>query len=174
MNKSSVWTIGHSTRSIEVFLSMLASFDIRNLADVRTYPGSRRYPHFNQENFSVALENAGIKYFHFPDLGGRRKPSPDSINTAWRNTAFRGYADHMQTPAFEKAITDLQLLASQRATAYMCSEAVWWSCHRALISDFLKAEGWQVFHIMDINKASEHPYTSAAKVKQGMLFYGGE
>ena len=139
---SSIWTIGHSTRSIEVFLLMLSSFQINTLVDVRTYPGSRRYPHFNQENLSRSLEEAGIRYYHFPELGGRRKPSPDSVNTAWRNTAFRGYADHMQTPAFKKSIIDLEKIAKESNTAYMCSEAVWWSCHRALISDYLKAEGW--------------------------------
>ena len=172
MHMPSIWTIGHSTRSIEVFLSMLSSFQINNLVDVRTYPGSRRYPHFNQENLSRSLEEAGIRYFHFPDLGGRRKPVPDSVNTAWRNTAFRGYADHMQTPAFIDSVNNLEKIAKEANTAYMCSEAVWWSCHRALISDYLKAEGWKVYHIMDVDKASEHPYTSAAKVKQGNLFYG--
>ena len=170
----SIYTIGHSTRSFELFVSMLSSFAIKHLADVRTYPGSRKYPHFNQENLQQSLQNAGIRYYHFPGLGGRRKPSPDSVNTAWRNDAFRGYADHMQTPEFIKGITELKTLASAEATAYMCSEAVWWRCHRALISDFLKSEGWQVLHIMDVGKASEHPFTSAAKVQQGNLFYGGD
>lgn len=171
---ASIWTIGHSTRSIELFISMLSAFAIKNLADVRTYPGSRKYPHFNQDNLRESLQSAGIRYYHFPGLGGRRKPLRDSVNTAWRNEAFRGYADHMQTPEFEKAIADLKALAAAAPTVYMCSEAVWWRCHRALISDHLKSEGWQVLHIMDVNKASEHPYTSAAKVQQGNLFYGTE
>jgi uncharacterized protein (DUF488 family) len=166
-----IWTIGHSTRSPEEFLSILKSFNIEVLIDIRTFPGSRRYPHFNKESLSESLAQNGIHYLHFIELGGRRKPLPDSVNTAWRHPSFRGYADHMQTPEFLKAISELQDIASSKRVAYMCSESMWWKCHRALVSDYLKAKGWNVQHIMDVNKSSEHPYTSPARAVQGNLFY---
>jgi uncharacterized protein (DUF488 family) len=166
-----IWTIGHSTRTLEDFLSILASFNIEVLADVRNFPGSKRYPHFNKETLADALMNEQVEYVHFKDLGGRRKPVTGSVNTAWRNDAFRGYADYMGTAEFKKSIDDLKAIASNRATAYMCSEAVWWSCHRSLISDQLKAEGWKVIHIMDKNKGSEHPYTKPARIVNGKLSY---
>lgn len=166
-----VFTIGHSTRTIEEFIAMLQNFDIKILADIRRYPGSKRYPHFNKSELEEYLKDAGIKYIHFPDLGGRRKPKPDSENTAWRNAAFQGYADYMETEEFKEAIRKLERLAEKENLVYMCSEAVWWRCHRSLISDYLKAEGWKVMHIMDINKAQEHPYSKPAKVDQGRLFY---
>lgn len=166
-----IWTIGHSTRSIEEFLSILKSFNIQVLVDIRTFPGSRRYPHFNKESLSESLDQNGIQYLHFIELGGRRKPLPDSVNTAWRHPSFRGYADHMQTPEFLKAISKLQDIASSKRVAYMCSESMWWKCHRALVSDYMKAKGWNVQHIMDVNKSSEHPYTAPARAVQGNLFY---
>ena len=113
----------------------------------------------------------GISYLHMPALGGRRTPRRDSSNTAWRNKAFQGYADYMETPEFKAAIDDLQVLATTRSVAYMCSEAVWWRCHRALVSDYLKVKGWKVLHIMDFSKVTEHPYTAPAKEVQGKLFY---
>lgn len=166
-----IWTIGHSTRTLEEFLAMLHSFDISVLADVRNFPGSKRYPHFNKEPLADALLSEQIDYLHFKDLGGRRKPVMGSVNTAWRNDAFRGYADYMQSETFQKALDDLKAIASNRSTAYMCSEAVWWSCHRSLISDQLKSEGWEVLHIMDTGKASEHPYTKPARIVDGRLSY---
>ena len=122
---------------------------------------------------SPALEQTGIRYIWMPDLGGRRKPKPDSINTAWRNAAFRGYADHMQTPIFKKALATLEELAATQPTAYMCSEAVWWRCHRGLISDALKAKGWDVLHIT-VGGVKAHPYTPAARVEGGQLSYSQE
>jgi uncharacterized protein (DUF488 family) len=166
-----IWTIGHSTRTEKEFLELLQSCDIKLLVDVRTLPGSRRYPHFNQENLVKSLEQQGIRYQHIPELGGRRKPRPDSINTAWRNESFRGYADYMETAGFKNALSQLESLAAHERTAYMCSEAVWWKCHRALISDALKAKGWTVLHISDKKKTQEHPYTKPAKEIQGKLFY---
>lgn len=166
-----IWTIGHSTRSLEDFLALLQAFSICSLADIRNFPGSRRYPHFNKEALEHSLPAAGIGYFHLKDLGGRRKPVDNSINTAWKSAAFRGYADYMQTSDFKKAIEVLEIIAKKQATAYMCSEAVWWSCHRALVSDYLKSTGWTVLHIMDINKATEHPYTKPARTADGMLRY---
>jgi uncharacterized protein (DUF488 family) len=166
-----IWTIGHSTRSIDDFIAILKSFDIAVLADIRSMPGSNRYPHFNQPALDAALHNAGIRYIHMPDLGGRRKARPDSANTAWQNKAFMGYADYMETDQFKQAITTLQQIAEKEKVAYMCSEAVWWRCHRSLVSDYLKINGWTVMHIMDLGKATEHPYTSPARPVQGKLFY---
>jgi len=150
---------------------MLRSFDIKVLADIRSLPGSKMYPHFNQDDLTSSLNKAGITYIHMPALGGRRKPLKDSHNTAWRNKAFMGYADYMETDEFKKGIAALEAIAQREPTAYMCSEAVWWRCHRSLVSDYLKVKGWTVMHIMDVGKNSEHPYTSPAKPIQGDLFY---
>ncbi len=166
-----IWTIGHSTRTIDEFIKMLQSFSIGQLVDVRHFPGSRKYPHFNKEALDSALSNVSIKYEHLESLGGRRKPRTDSRNTLWRHPAFRGYADYMETPEFSKGIGKLEALAMIANTAYMCSEAVWWRCHRSLISDLLKAKGWVVQHIMDVGKATEHPFTAAARIVDGKLSY---
>ncbi len=142
------------------------------VADVRMFPGSRRHPQFGREALAKSLADAGIGYEHFPELGGRRKTSPDSKNTAWRNESFRGYADYMETEDFRKGIERLADLAqTSGATAIMCAEAVWWRCHRSLISDYLKARGVEVLHILDHNKIEPHPFTSAAKIVNGELSY---
>lgn len=167
-----VWTIGHSSRTIEEFLALLSSQSIKLLADVRRHAGSRAHPHFNPEPLAEALAVAGIDYRPFPDLGGRRKPSPDSSNTIWRNSGFQGYADYMETPEFEEAYDRLVEAAQEQRTAIMCAEAVWWRCHRSMIADALKADGIEVFHIMGAERATEHPYTSPAKVVEGELTYG--
>jgi uncharacterized protein (DUF488 family) len=169
--KKQVFTIGHSTHSLEEFIQMLKSFEIKQLVDIRNYPGSRRYPHFNKESLAISLAQEGIDYIHCKDLGGRRKTNVDSHNTRWRLPAFRGYADYMEAEPFKKAIEELQILAHQKRTAYMCSEAVWWRCHRALVSDYLKNEGWTVTHIMGIGKGEEHPFTSPARIVEGRLVY---
>lgn len=153
--QKTIFTIGHSTRSMEKFIILLKWFDISVLADIRQYPESRRYPHFNKESLKISLEKVDIHYTHFIALGGRKKPFPDSTNTVWRNAAFRGYADYMETTEFKSAITVMEELATQRRTSYMCSEAVWWRCHRSLISDYLKIRGWKVMHISDVTKATE-------------------
>lgn len=171
MINNTIWTIGHSTRRWAEFVALLHSFHITLLADIRNYPGSRRYPHFNKEAMEQSLPANGIQYAHFKELGGRRKPVENSVNTAWRNEAFRGYADYMQTAEFKKAIEKLEAAAKEQSTAYMCSEAVWWSCHRALVSDYLKVRGCTVMHIMDSSKAVEHPYTKPARVVNGSLLY---
>lgn len=167
-----IWTIGHSTRSIETLIEMLESFEIKQLVDVRHYPSSKKFPHFNKEQLKTSLASAGIGYHHLEALGGRRKVKPDSKNTAWRHPAFRGYADYMETVEFQKGIDQLVGIAHEERTAYMCSEAVWWRCHRSLISDVLKFHGWHVYHIMDISKSNEHPYTAPAKIDGGVLHYG--
>jgi len=169
----SIWTVGHSTLSIENFLGSLNSFDIQLLADVRSFPGSRRYPHFNKENLSSALADAGIRYEHLRELGGRRRPGPDSLNMAWRNESFRGYADYMETDEFRDGVDRLIEFASKQCVAIMCSEAVWWRCHRSMISDCLKVKGIEVMHIMGEGKAEPHPFTSAARVVDGELSYRG-
>jgi uncharacterized protein (DUF488 family) len=165
-----IWTIGHSTHTIEMFVAMLKAYEIAVLADIRTFPGSRRYPHFNKEALAQSLEQSGISYIHMPGLGGRRKPKPDSQNTEWKNAGFRGYADYMETAEFKQATSVLEETALNQRTAYMCSEAVWWRCHRALVSDYLKLNGWKVMHIMSETKAEEHPFTTPTRAKQGKLF----
>ena len=169
--KKIIWTIGHSTRTIEELIAMLQSFQIMQVADIRSYPGSRRYPQFNKEALAISLPGNDIKYIHIKELGGRRKAVPNSLNTAWRHAAFRGFADYMETESFRKGIEDLQQLAGKGRTAFMCSEAVWWRCHRSMVSDYLKFHGWTVMHIMDKGKAEEHPYTSPARIKNGELTY---
>jgi uncharacterized protein (DUF488 family) len=166
-----VWTIGHSTHSLDKFIEMLKSFAIEVLIDIRSFPGSRRYPHFNKEALQRSLPEKNISYIHMPELGGRRKAMKNSKNTAWRNEGFRGYADYMETAEFKEAILSLETIALAKRTAYMCSEAVWWRCHRSLVSDYLKIHGWQVEHIMGSGKNEEHPFTSAAHVVGGKLSY---
>ena len=173
MDKNTIWTIGHSTRSIEEFVTLLHSFEIIQLVDIRSYPGSRRYPHFNKENLEKAMPANDILYFTIPELGGRRKPNPDSHNTALRHPAFRAYADYMETEDFLRGIDLLTRLAQQSRTCIMCSEAVWWRCHRSLVSDYLKSIGWKVIHIMGIHQSKEHSYTSAAHIIDGKLSYKG-
>jgi uncharacterized protein (DUF488 family) len=169
-----LWTIGHSTRTSAEFIALLEQHSIRTLADVRLLPGSRRYPHFNSDVLAAAIVEQGIRYEHFPELGGRRKPRPDSANSAWRNDSFRGYADHMQTPEFASGIARLlELAAAAGPAAIMCAEAVWWRCHRALVSDYLKVRGVEVIHIIDARKSEPHPFTSAATIVDGGLSYRG-
>ena len=170
-----IWTIGHSTRTIDEFISLLQANQIRLLVDVRSLPGSKRYPQFNKEALADSLGKTGIRYDHFPELGGRRKAKPESKNTAWRNASFRGYADYMETEEFRKGFERLlDLAGGAGSTAIMCAEAVWWRCHRSLISDYLKARGIEVLHIMDAKKTESHPYTSAARIVDGKLSYGAD
>ena len=170
-----IWTIGHSRRTIDEFISLLQANQIRLLVDVRSLPGSKRYPQFNKEALADSLGKTGIRYEHFPELGGRRKAKPESKNTAWRNASFRGYADYMETEEFRKGVERLLDLAGGAGpTAIMCAEAVWWRCHRSLISDYLKARRIEVMHILDANKTQPHPYTSAARVVNGKLSYAEE
>ena len=166
-----IWTIGHSTRPLEEFIAMLHSFKIELIADIRSYPGSRKFPQFNKEALEVSLPQNNIQYVHIKELGGRRKANPDSKNTAWRHVAFRSYADYMETGTFKEGIKELEQIALKQRTAYMCSEAVWWRCHRSMVSDYLKLRGWKVMHIMGMEKATEHPYTSPARIVDNELNY---
>jgi uncharacterized protein (DUF488 family) len=170
-----LWTIGQSTRKIDHFISLVEENGIKLVVDVRRLPGSRRYPQFNKEALADSLGQHGIRYEHFADLGGRRKPKHTSHKTAWRNASFRGYADYMETEEFRKGIERLVDLTSEVGpAAIMCAEAVWWRCHRALISDYLKARGIEVIHIVDANKSEPHPFTSAARIVDGGLSYASD
>ena len=166
-----IYSIGHSTHSMAQLLAMLQSFGIKLLLDIRGLPGSRKFPQFDKENLAVVLPENGIQYRHMVELGGRRRPQKNSPNTRWRNEAFRGYADYMETEAFRHAMIVLEDISRQQPTAYMCAEVLWWRCHRSMISDYLKAKGWTVLHIMAVGKAEEHRYTSAARVVNGTVFY---
>jgi uncharacterized protein (DUF488 family) len=169
-NKS-IWTIGHSTLPFQKFVEILHSFKIELLADIRSFPGSRKFPHFNKEILEISLPQNNIKYIHLRKLGGRRKVNPDSKNTSWRHLAFRGYADYMETNTFREGIKELEKIAMKQRTAYMCSEAVWWHCHRSMVSDYLKVQCWKVMHIMGNGKEEEHPYTAPARIVNGELSY---
>jgi uncharacterized protein (DUF488 family) len=167
-----VWTIGHSTRPLDELLGLLAEHAIEAVADVRRFPASRKHPQYNAAAFAAALAGMHIEYAPFESLGGRRRTRPGSPNTAWRNASFRGYADYMQTPPFQAALAELICLLEKKRTAILCAEAVWWRCHRALISDELKARGLEVCHIVQPGRGCEaHPYTSAAAIVDGKLSY---
>lgn len=169
-----IWTIGHSTRQWEVFVEMLHEAGIQTLVDVRRFAGSRRHPQFSGATMGPELDKAGIDYVPMPDLGGRRTTAPDSRNTAWRNASFRGYADWMASDAYRAARAHLAELARAAPTAVMCAEALWWQCHRSLISDDFKADGWDVIHLQAPGRSELHPYTSAARIVAGKLDYSGE
>ena len=168
-----IWTIGHSTRTIEEFIDLLRQHRIEILVDVRHFPGSRHVPDFNKDSLHRALAAAGIRYEHMVELGGRRAVRPDSHNLLWRNASFRGYADYMETQPFRDGVDRLSAIARAGRTALMCSEALWWRCHRSMIADYFKATGTQVFHILSPGKVQEHPYTSAARLVDGRLSYEG-
>ena len=168
---AAIWTVGHSTRSEQEFLDLLRVARIEAVADVRRFPGSRRHPCFSREALSASLPRQAIDYLWIPQLGGRRKPLKDSPNTAWRNESFRGYADHLASAEFAQGLDALLALAARRRTVIMCSEALWWRCHRALISDVLLCSGIPVTHLLDATHSSPHPYTSAARIVNGRLDY---
>lgn len=167
-----IWTIGHSTRPIDTFVALLDHYQIRAVADVRRHPGSRRLPQYGSEALSAALERRGIAYAWIPELGGRRRATPDTVNTGWRNSSFRGYADHMTSAEFERGTDQLTALAAVHRTAMMCAELLWWRCHRSLIADWLKFNGIEVRHIQDTAQESLHPYTAPARQCDGRLRYG--
>jgi uncharacterized protein (DUF488 family) len=169
-----IWTVGHSTRSKDEFLELLHSQQIQLLVDVRRFPGSRKYPHFNEAEMAHWLDAVGIGYRLAKDLGGRRTPRADSHNTAWRNASFRAYADYMETGEFQAAAEELLGEARMQRTAIMCSEAVWWRCHRSLIADYLKIRGLEVLHILSLTKIEPHPFTSAASIVEGQLSYAAD
>jgi uncharacterized protein (DUF488 family) len=168
-----VFTIGHSTRSLDEFVALLQAHGISQLGDVRTVPKSRRHPHFAGDALAVSLPTVGIAYRHLPALGGLRKPRRDSSNSAWRHEGFRGYADYMESAAFSAAIDDLIAWARASRTAVMCAEAVWWRCHRQLIADALVARGVTVQHIQTLRSAPPHKLTEFAQVSGDRVSYPG-
>lgn len=166
-----IWTLGHSTHSSDEFLALLGAHQVESVADVRRFPASRRYPQFNEAEMKRWLARDERGYRWFEALGGRRTPSEDSINTAWRNASFRAYADYMATEEFATAFAELLAFATRQRTAVMCAEAAWWSCHRALISDALTFRGVEVIHILSGTQTKVHPYTAAASIVDGRLSY---
>ena len=172
--KLTIWTVGHSTRSQESFLALLLAHSIQQLVDVRTIPRSAHNPQFSQEELRLPLDSAGISYLHMPALGGLRHARKDSINLAWRNKSFRGYADYMQTQPFDDAIDDLIHLAQNGRTAIMCAEAVPWRCHRSLIADALLIRGVHVEEIATQTSTRNHLLTPWACVKGTRITYPAE
>jgi uncharacterized protein (DUF488 family) len=166
-----LWTIGHSTRAFDELVEMLRAWRIKTLVDVRTVPRSRRHPQFNTDGLAASLAGQGIAYLHMPELGGFRKPRDDSPNMAWKNESFRGYADYMLTPEFDRAVDALIEIAASSRTAIMCAEAVPWRCHRSLIADALVARGHAVRHITSATKADEHALTQFARVEGERVTY---
>lgn len=169
--RGTLWTVGHSTHPIDEFTGMLTAHGVTRIADVRRFAGSRKFPQFNPAELEQSLAEAGVAYTAMPALGGRRKARPDSPHIAWRNEAFRGYADYMDTDEFADAAESLAVLARDDRVSVMCSEAVWWRCHRSMIADYFEAHGWEVLHIMGMGDAKEHPYTPVARIVDGVLTY---
>ena len=166
-----IFTVGHSTRSLDELVEILRAHGVERLVDVRTIPRSRHNPQFNRESLSKALHNRRLSYRHMKALGGLRHARADSINTGWRNASFRGFADYMQTPAFEEAVEKLIELAEQKPTAIMCAEAVPWRCHRSLIADALTVRGYEVRDLMSATNAKRHTLMPMAKVHGRQVTY---
>jgi uncharacterized protein (DUF488 family) len=171
MKKPSVFTIGHSTRSLRDFIGLLDSYGVKQIIDVRSIPKSRHNPQFNGEDLKQSLKHAGVRYRHIGKLGGLRHSKKGSVNLGWRNPSFRGYADYMSTSEFSAGLDELMHIASLRETAVMCAEAVPWRCHRALIADALIKKGWTVRDIMTSTNAPTHRLTPFLKVRKGQLIY---
>jgi uncharacterized protein (DUF488 family) len=172
---ATLYTIGHSTRSLDELIEALQAHSIQTLVDIRSFPMSRRLPHFNREALEKALPAAGIQYVWMKDLGGRRKKSlEDSPNVALRNDSFRNYADYMLSPEFEHAIAGLIKLGEQARTAYMCAERVYFKCHRMLVSDWLMAHGHEVLHIDDAKPPKPHKLMAEARLVDGQVIYRGD
>ncbi len=159
-----IMTVGHSTRTIGEFIDLLHAHGVECLVDVRTIPRSRHNPQFNQEVLPQSLKVAGVDYVHLADLGGLRRSRQDSINLGWRNASFRGFADYMQTEAFERGLAELMRLAEKSLVAVMCAEAVPWRCHRSLIADALVVRGYEVIEISSSTRSQTHELTRWARV----------
>ncbi len=168
-----ILTVGHSTLTVDAFLAVLDAHGVQQIADIRAVPRSARHPHFSQGALAGRLAGASIGYGHFPELGGWRRPRPDSRNTAWRSEGFRGYADHMLTSRFETAVSELLQFAAQQPTAVMCAEAVFWRCHRALLSDALLVRGLNVVHVLSRDVTRAHRLSGFARLVDGKLLYPG-
>ena len=172
---ATIYTIGHSTRTLDELLRVLQAHEIKTLVDIRSFPMSRRLPHFNRESLENTLPEVGIRYVWMKALGGRRKKVlSESPNVALRNDSFRNYADYMLTPEFEKAAQELVQLAQEARTAYMCAERVYFRCHRMLVSDWLVAHGHEVLHLDDEKPPRAHALKSEARLREGKLIYIGD
>ena len=166
-----VWTIGHSTRTLEELVAVLQAHAIEALVDVRRFAGSRRLPQFNEGTLRAGLERSGIAYEWLPSLGGRRTPSADSVNTGWRHPAFRGYADYLASEEFAQGLAELLAIAGGLRTAIMCAEMLWWQCHRRLIADVLVSLGDEVLHVQTDKPAEPHRLIDPARITSGRLSY---
>jgi uncharacterized protein (DUF488 family) len=171
MPKPSIFTVGHSTRSIDEFVELLNAHGVKEIVDVRSIPMSRHNPQFNTDTLGQYLKRKHIRYKHLKKLGGLRHAKKDSINLGWRNASFRGFADYMSTQEFSRGLEMLMKIANLRPTAIMCAEAVPWRCHRSLIADALIKKGWNVRDIMSRTSAAKHKLTSFLKIKKGQLIY---
>ena len=166
-----VFTIGHSTRTLDEFVDLIDAYGVTLVVDVRSVPRSRHNPQFNKETLPDSLKLAGVKYVHMPDIGGLRRAKSDSVNTAWKNKSFRGYADYMQTKEFTEQLLNLMLLAQENRVAIMCAEALPWRCHRSLISDALVVRQVNVKHILTRDKAIKHRLCEWARVEGTKITY---
>ena len=173
MREDCILTVGHSNHPPEVFLEILKAHRVERVIDVRRFPTSRRWPHFAAQSLSRRLSETGVDYLGMPELGGRRRPRPDSAHTAWRVEAFRGYADFMDTPQFEEALGELMPLALEKRSALMCAEALPWRCHRSLISDALLARGWRVFEILSKKEVRPKKLPDFARLVGTNVIYDG-
>ncbi|NNM84783.1 MAG: DUF488 domain-containing protein [Phycisphaerales bacterium] len=178
MGQRTLFTVGHSTHGWAEFLTLLKTWKIQYLVDVRTVPGSRAFPWFSQKRMENALPKSDITYVHLPELGGLRRSRKDSVNTGWRNSRFRAYADYMQTKEFQDGLAELNRLRKKRRVCVMCAEAVWWRCHRRMIADAETARGIPVRHIMSQKMATRHEMTEFAVVhkrrgRSSMIIYPG-
>lgn len=171
---TTLWTVGHSTRTADEFVSVLRVHAIESLVDVRRFPGSRRLPQFNEDALAAALGAHGIGYRSLRSLGGRRRPQADSINTGWRHEAFRGYADHLATREFQEGLHELLRIARERRTTLMCAEMLWWQCHRRLIADVLLSLGHPVLHIRGEQPPEPHQIREPARIVNGVLSYAAD
>jgi uncharacterized protein (DUF488 family) len=168
-----VWTVGHSSHSFERLVEILKAHGIARILDVRRFPMSRKWPHFNADSLATSLPASEIEYVGIPELGGRRKPSPESPHTAWRADQFRGYADFMDTSDFAASLERAMAYARERPTALMCAEAVPWRCHRSLLSDALSARGWDVSEILSEREDRPHKLPGFARVEGTRVVYDG-
>jgi uncharacterized protein (DUF488 family) len=169
-----VWTVGHSTRSLHEFLAILAAYEIEAVADVRRFPGSRRQPQYNKPVLATALHTTGIDYISIPALGGRRQSTAKASRSAWRHRAFQGYADHLDSDEFAAGLFELLMMAWGLRTAVMCAEILWWRCHRRMIADVLVSLGIRVVHIRDAQTGQAHQVTAPARLVRGVLTYAPE
>ncbi|MGH9758831.1 MAG: DUF488 family protein, N3 subclade [Candidatus Acidiferrales bacterium] len=174
IRKPILFTIGHSTRSLADFIALLRGHGVRRIIDIRSIPRSRHNPQFNGDTLGPALRSEGLAYTHLKKLGGLRHAKADSINTAWRNKSFRGFADYMQTREFAAGLEQAMKLAHSKTCALMCAEAVPWRCHRSLVADALLARGYTVRDILSASRAQPHKLTPFARVRGMQVTYPGE